>query len=147
MPPKLKEPEYDLTDVTTLLRMANGNNVLELIELAHYKRDSPISGDAIRVYTHAEDVVEAVAETPKVRNNDVMDNTTSIKASANALYSTVRHEVVPLTLTVHFDDTDFDQVYTFNESLGAYFDEEGNNLSVGFDAQGNVISYDVPESM
>lgn len=54
MPPKKKPEEFDQSDVATLLRMANGNSVKELIELNHYGRPTPVSGDAIRVYTTAD---------------------------------------------------------------------------------------------
>jgi len=146
MPAKLKEPEYDLTDVTTLLRMANGNTVLELIALAHYKRDSPISGDAIWCYTHADKLVEALAETPKVRNNEGMDENTTFTTSEHTLYSTALHHVVPLFVDVTFTDVDFTGRFIFDEFTGAYLDEKGNALTVEWDGE-TVKSIEVPESI
>lgn len=151
MPAKQAQPEYDLTDVITLLRMANGNSVLELIELAHYKRESPISGDAIWAYTHAEEFIEAVAKTPKVRNNEGMDNNTSLRISATTVYSPSMEFQVPASITVHYEDTDFDQVFTFDSETNQYLDEERNALYIEpVNDEGLITTnsyFEVPESM
>ena len=151
MASKQAQPEYDLTDVLTLLRMANGNSVRELQELHHYKRDSPISGDAIWCYTHAGEVVEKLAETPKVRNNEGMDNNTSLRVSPTTVYSESLEIRVPVSLTVHYEDTDFDQVFTWDPETGEYLDKERNALYIEpVNHDGLITSnsyFEVPESM
>ena len=145
MASKQAQPEYDLTDVLTLLRMANGNTVRELQELHHYKRDSPISGDAIWCYTHAGEVVEKLAETPKVCNNEGMDIIFS--TSANTVFSTKLGREVPVSIEVTFIDTVFwGTQFTFDSEIGAYLDEEGNALTIEWDGD-KLLVVDVPESM
>jgi len=140
MPTKQKQPEFDLTEVLTLLRMANGNSVRELIELHHYKRDTPVSGDSITFFSRV-----GLAGISKVGHNDVMDNNITFTSSEHTLYSTALHHVVPLYVDVTFTDVDFTARFIFDEYLGAYLDEDGNALEIEWEGE-KIKSIEIPEA-
>lgn len=153
MPSKQAQPEFDTTEVVTLLRMANGNTVRELIELSHYLRDTPVSGDTIALFSSPSDksVVEALAKTSKVRQNEGMDNNTSLRISTTTVYAPSMEIRVPLSITVHYEDTSYDQVFTFDPETGEYLDKDRNALYIEPVNDDGLITtnsyFEVPESM
>lgn len=81
---------------------------------------------------------------------DIDSNLSLTASSATVLIQGSLHDTTPATLTVHYADTDFDQVFTYSEEFGCYLDEDNNELYVepgegGF--AGSDSYFEVPEAI
>ena len=150
MPSKQKQPEYDEVEVVTFLRLVNGLSVLELLELHYHLRDTPISGDAIRVF-------RSLAETSKMSNNRGMD-INQLPLTLGPLVPFLGEFTTPawVDVTVLADESDPTSAhlvfrFTFSQELNCYLDTEGNELYIEPTQTDGTLTpdayWEMPESM
>jgi hypothetical protein len=114
-------------------------SLYHLIVAAESGNHTPVSGDSL-----VPDFRLSLAETRKMWDNLGMDNYFTFTVSENKLYSTALHHVVPIYVDVTFTDVDFTTRFFFDETSGAYIDDEGNALTVEWDGE-HIVRIDVPE--